>query len=62
MQQELQEMKASTRDSERLMRKWESLTSQAQHIPTVSVEYIQHLAGTVINCTKLHAQYVTVSA
>ena len=37
LQQEIEETKASTRDSDTLMRMWESLASRAQHIPNVSV-------------------------
>jgi myosin heavy subunit len=35
LQQEIEETKASTRDSDTLMRMWESLASRAQHIPNV---------------------------
>lgn len=43
LQQEIEETKASTRDSDTLMRKWESLASRAQHIPSVSVHVLVHV-------------------
>ena len=43
LQQEVEEMKASTAHSDALMRKWESLATRAQNIPTVSTMQLVHI-------------------